>query len=486
MSTGRHIGMFLWLLMVSSSAAQDLTGTVSLETCLDVALHEHPGIAEARAVVTGAQQRVRQVSSGFLPQIGGNYSATRQQQTIGSQLGRPSAGGGARVGICAGGTNKGGKCLTNSDCRPGGVCVGASVAGGDTSNKFTFQRSGFSFSQLVFDFGKRFSETREALANRDSAEAGREGVEHDVVRDVKTAYYNLIAARRLLVVAEETVQQTHRQLDEARSRYEVGAAPRFDVTRQEVQVADAELAHLTARNDVERGRENLRDAMGLPERLNFEPDDRILDYRRVEIDESTAIGRAYEQRPEMWDARARMRAQEYRIAAIKRDYLPAVNGMGAYNWTGEDRPEDESWAVGANVTLSIFNGGRTTAELRAAQADLVRLEAEERLVRQQVTLEIRRGFLDLREAEDRIRVSEKQVQQARESHEIAEGRYRAGVGNIIELTDAQVNLSRARAGYVRTLADYWVSIANLERAMGEQVGRRADHAPARSTQRSHS
>lgn len=476
MSTAGRIGLFLFFLTVSASDAHELNGTVSLERCLDVALEEHPGIAQAAAVVAVAHQRVRQVSSGFLPQVRGNYSFTRQEQSTSSLIGGPT--GGAATGVCIGGLNDRALCTRDANC-PGGRCRIRREVSASTGRKFNFQRTGFSFSQLVFDFGKRLYETRAAMADRDSAEAGREGVERDVVREVKTAYYDLIAARRLLLVAEETVEQTRRQLDEARSRHEVGSAPRFDVTRQEVQVADAELARLTALNDVARARENLRDAMGLSDPIGFQPDDRTLDYSRLDVDESTAIQRAYEQRPEVRDVRARMRAQKHLIASIARDYLPAVNGTGAYNWTGEDMPENESWAVGANIVLSIFNGGRTTAEVQEARAELVRLEAEERHVRQQVTLEIRRGFLDLREAEDSIRVSEKQVEQARENLEIAEGRYTTGVGNIIELTDAQVNLSRARANYVRTLADYWVSVADLERAIGEHLGTRADHARAR-------
>ncbi len=474
------LGVVAWLLMPGTGLSRDLTGVVSVEECVQVALDEHPRLAAAAAEVRASGERVRQTRAGFLPQIDGSYAVARQQQTLSSLVGGPT-GGGAAVGVCIGGTNDRALCSTDLNC-PGGFCRIAREVGGPQSTQFTFQRTGFSLQQLIFDFGRTLFDMRAAIAGRDAATANHDVVAHDVVLNVKRTYYGLIAAQRLVVVAEETEAQTRRQLEEARSRYEVGAAPRFDVTQQEVQVADAELARLQVRNAVALGRENLRDAMGLTEPIGFEPDDRTLDQPRHRIDEQRAVERAYVRRPELRDVRARVRADEQRVVALKTDYLPAVTGLGSYTWTGDDRPQDESWAVGANITLSIFNGGRTTAEIGERRAVVVRLQAEERQERQRVGLEVRQAVLNIHEAEDSVHVSEKQVEQASESLQIAEGRYSAGVGNILEVTVAQVDLARARANYVQTLANYWIFVAQLERAVGESSdGTAAEDAPGEDT-----
>jgi outer membrane protein len=457
--------LLAWCVLAGVGAAEPLTGTVSLDECLEVALATHPDLVMADADLEAAGERVRQVRSGLLPQVSGLYAFTHQQQSVSSLIGGPTAGGG-NLGACVGGTSPGTLCTSNANCPGGGICQFPTV---DDNFRFNFHRSGFSATQLLFDFGQRINETRAARAEREATGARRDSTQDAVVLNVKASYYNLIAARRLLTVAEETEGQTRRQLDEARSRYEVGTAPRFDVTQQEVQVADAELARLTAVNAVALSRENLRDAMGLVEPIVFEPDDQSLDYARIGLDDETAMAQAFAHRPEMLDVQARVRAQQRTIAALKADYLPAVNGAGSYAWTGEDRPEDESWVVGANITMSIFNGGLTTARVGEGKALLHRLEGEERRVGQIVRLDVRRAILDLREAEDSIRVAEKQVEQARESLDIAEGRYSAGVGNVLEVSDAQVGLFRARANNVRKLADYWISVARLERAIGARL-----------------
>jgi outer membrane protein TolC len=467
-----------WLVAGGVALASSLEGIVPLDECVRIALQEHPSLAVADADVERAAQRVNQARSGFLPQIGGQYSFTRSETTFNSIIGVPSQGG-VIFGTCSGGTNAGGFCASDVNC-PGGTCSGARLATPEPE-QFNFHRSGFRASQLLFDFGKTLNSTRAASALRDASEAGRASAEDVVMLNVKAAYYDVIAARRFLVVAEETEAQTRRQLEEARSRYEVGTAPRFDVAQQEVQVADAELGRLAARNAVALTRETLRDAMGLSEPIMFQTDDAALDYVRIDLEPEAAMERAFAHRPELADVRARIRAQQHRIKAIRADYMPDVRGAGDYNWTGEDAPDQESWQVGGSVTLSIFNGGLTTAQVGEGRAELHRLEAEERGVRQSVTLEVRSALLELREAEDRTRVSAKQVDQARENLDIAEGRYSAGVGNILEVTQAQVGLFEARVNHVRALADYWIAVARLERA----VGHRLDEGTRPESDRSH-
>jgi outer membrane protein len=426
-----HIAILAVVLTAATSAAEELTGVVSVEECLRVALGNRPELAAADAQIEAARQRLRIASSRFLPEIGASYGFARQQQTLGSLVGAPSAN--QQTG---------------------------------QASRFNFQRGRFALNQLVFNFGKTVNETREATARRESTQADRETVAQDVALNVRSAYYTLIAARRLLVVAEDTEAQTRRQLEESRSRYEVGAAPRFDVTQQEVQVANAELLRLTASNQVALGRENLRDTMGLSQPILFEPDDGTLDYRAVGVEEDKAVQEAYARRPELQAIVSLKRAQREQIAALKKDYLPSVDGTANYDWTGSDAPEDESWLVGANVRLLIFNGGRTGAQVGESRAELLRLEADERTTRQRVMLEVRQSVLDLRVAEKSIGVTAKAVEQASESLAIAEGRYSAGVGNILEVSDAQVGRARARADHVQALADYWIAVAEIERAVG--------------------
>ena len=121
------------------------------------------------------------------------------------------------------------------------------------------------------------------------------------------------------------------------------------------------------------------------------------------------------------------------------------------------------------MNLSIFNGGLTTAQVAEQKANLAKLKYDAEVLRQNIALEVRQDTLHLQQAIESIRVSEKGVQQARENLEIADGRYSTGVGNIIELTDAQTSRTSAEANAVQALYNYKIAVAALEKATAQPL-----------------
>src|SRR5437870_2394980 len=222
-----------------------------------------------------------------------------------------------------------------------------------------------------------------AWAQERKALAADSNTQHDaVVFNVQQAYFMLLASYRLRDVAEETVAQNQKHLDLAEGRHDVGLAPRIDVTTAQVQLAQAELNQLSARNAVSLGRETLRNVVG----------------------------------------------------------------------------------------LSVFNGGLTRAQVGEAKANLENLRATEDATRNNVTLEVRQALLNLRQQAESIGVADKGLEQGRENLSLAEGRYKTGVGNIIELTDAQVSLVAAEASRVQALVGYRTALATLERSTAHRFG----------------
>ena len=165
-----------------------------------------------------------------------------------------------------------------------------------------------------------------------------------------------------------------------------------------------------------------------------------------------------------------MFAASQQIAALQKNYLPNVTGDASYVWSGDDYPLQPSWNIGASVNLQVFNGGLTTAQIGEARANLANLKYQEQSLRQQIALQVRQAVLNLTLAHESIRVSEKGLQQARENVELAEGRYKTGVGNIIELTDAQAALTVAEGANVQVLSNYKTAVASLEQATAQPLG----------------
>jgi outer membrane protein len=104
--------------------------------------------------------------------------------------------------------------------------------------------------------------------------------------------------------------------------------------------------------------------------------------------------------------------------------------------------------------------------VKEADANYKAAKANYDLLRQNVVLEVQQAYLNLAAAADRIPTSEIAQRQATENLEIATGRYNAGVGNPIEVTDAQVTYTNAKTTYIQALYDYNVAVAGLEKSMG--------------------
>jgi outer membrane protein TolC len=163
---------------------------------------------------------------------------------------------------------------------------------------------------------------------------------------------------------------------------------------------------------------------------------------------------------------AKKLASEKSIGLAKTGYYPVLSGNASYDWSGESFPLEEGWNVGETLSFPVFSGFLTKYQVEEAKANLNVLKANEESLKHTVFFEVQEAYLTLRAAEDAIPTAKLGVEQAQENLDIANGRYTAGVGNPIEVTDAEVGLANARTSYIQTLYADKVAQASLERAMG--------------------
>ncbi|MBI3795494.1 MAG: TolC family protein [Deltaproteobacteria bacterium] len=429
------VGLLLALLLRSEAhgtQAQDTT--LTLQEAIDTALAQHPTLRIGQATVEAAQQRVHQQVAGYLPSGGYLYNYTRKEQAVTAAVGGVQAGQQARA----------------------------------TSQLFNFNSTNFSMSQLLFDFGRTLDSIRAAIADVEASNADLDTTRQTVILNTKQAYYSVLANQRLLQVADETVRQNQKHLEEAQARYQVGLAPRFDVTQAQVQLSTAQLNQVIARNNVALARETLRTAMGVIGPFPVVLVD-TLQRGTLTLNDEALLTQAYTHRPELRSIQAQQRAAADQVSALQKQYLPSVSGNAQYNWSGREYPLQQGWLWGVTLTFPLFNDFLTVGQVGEAKANLRGLQAQEDNLRQQIALEVRQSFLTVRQAEESIGVSEQTVGQAQENLAIAEGRYAAGVGNIIELTDAQVSLTSAEANNIQALSTYKTAVAQLEKAINQSV-----------------
>jgi outer membrane protein len=205
--------------------------------------------------------------------------------------------------------------------------------------------------------------------------------------------------------------------------------------------------------------------MGVPEAPEYTIEDN-LSFQKYDATLDDSIEKAYKNRPDLQSIIAKKKGAEQSIALSKKGYYPILTGNAAYNWLGEEYPMGHGWNAGVGVSFPIFNGFLTKYQVDESTANFYVLQGNEESLKQTIFLEVQDSFLTLRAAEEAIPTAELAVKQAEENLDIANGRYAAGVGNPIEVTDAEVTRSNAKTTYNQALYDYKVAIASLEKAVG--------------------
>lgn len=398
---------------------------LNLERCIAIALMKNPAVVAAKSTMDASESRVGQAKAGYYPVIDFTTSASRTSV-------------GPRQSL--------------------GFRTGSAI--------FNSYSTGATLNQTIYDFGKTGTQVRIQSLNSDSSSSDIENVSQQVILNVKQAYYGAIQAKYSRDVTEDTVKQTRQHLEQAKGFFDVGTRPRFDVTRAEVDLSNAKLNLIRAENALRLAVVNLNNAMGVPGAPEYAVFEGDLPFRKYEITFEKAIAAAYENRPDIKSVVARRQATESSVDLAVKAYYPVLTGNAGYSYAGNEFPLARGWNLGATLTFPLFSGFLTKYQVEEAKANLNVLRANEETVRQTVFLEVQQAYLNLGEAEERVPTAELGVKQAQENFDIANGRYAAGVGNPIEVTDAEVALSNAKLEHIQALYDYKVAQASLEKAMG--------------------
>lgn len=431
--------LFFIFIIASQGKAADIIQKgelLNLERCVEIALMKNPAIVAAKSTVNVNESRVGQAKANYYPQISGTAGYSRISPTGSGTTGSQSAG--------------------------------SLVSGASSGSAFDQYSSSISLSQNIYDFGRTSSHVKIQNLNFDSSRSDLENVTDQVIFTVRQAYYGVVQAKYNRLVAEDTVKQTRQHLEQAKGFYAVGTKPKFDVIKAEVDVSTAKLNLIKAENAFRIAVVNLNNAMGIPEAPEYTLHE-DLSPGQYEITLEDALARAYENRPDVKSIVAKRQAAEASIESAKTGYYPFLTGNASYNWSGGRIDQMEhGWNAGAVLSFPLFSGFLTKYQVEEARANLNVLRANEESLRQTVFLEVQQAYLTLRAAEEAIPTAKLGVEQAQENLDIANGRYAAGVGNPIEVTDAEVALVNARTAYIQALYADKVAQASLEKAMGKR------------------
>ncbi len=404
------------LLLTAPAAAQQTIA--SLADAVAFAVQHNPQVAAGQAAVRAAEAQARAVRAGQAPSI--NLTA------------------GSSVGTSAGTVNTSGQ-------------VTASV------------------TYLVYDGGLRQALIRQAEAQAEAARQALGATTGDVALQAVLAYMAVVGAQQLIVLREQAVTQARTQLAAAEASFRAGRVPRADVVRAESTLASAEFDLVDARGQAEIRQAALRTVLGLEAgpTLDVVPP---AEPPPQDVSEADAVQRAL-QRPEVRRADADVRAAEATLAAtmIQGGITATLDGRYVLIGTGGTTSTPGTWSVGVGVSIPLYDGGRQAALVEQARANLDAARARLESVRFQVRQEALLARLQVRSAVAKLEAARRAALAAREALSVAQGRYGAGVGTILEVVTARTDLAAAEVALVQAAAERWTTTAALRRAVALPV-----------------
>jgi outer membrane protein len=333
------------------------------------------------------------------------------------------------------------------------------------NQRYNSYATGIAASQTVLDFGKMVSKVMAGSQLVDAAVYDDYATRQSVILNVRVAYYGLMQAEQVVKADQEAVDKADEHLKQARAFYTVGRRAQFDVTKAEVDLANARVVLIKARNQAKIARLQLEDAMGIQHAPAFSVTTEFpVEPFSASLDSVRAYAR--EHRPELLAAAARVEAATSLVTAAWTQHFPNVVASGAYNWSNFNFPLLSRWNVGVTLTFPIFQGFATQAGVDQARAGEENARSTYNLLEESIMLEVEQYFLNLRAAEEEIVATDKLVDQAQQSLTLAEKQYAAGVGGSVEVTDARLSLAEAHITRIQSLYDYSTSLVRLRKASG--------------------
>jgi len=208
-----------------------------------------------------------------------------------------------------------------------------------------------------------------------------------------------------------------------------------------------------------------------------------LTFEKVGYRAEQLVPRALELRPDFAAAKDREESQARRVDVARAGHYPNVNLVGAYGYRGsgimgvnDDRNPlnptdrgpfyDDDGQIGVTVTLPLFEGGRISAKVREEFSALAAAQERLRKLNLQVRQEVETAILDVDSSSERVKATEKAIEQARESLRIETLKYNLGAGTVTDVLDAQTALLVTETTYYRALADFRTALARLQLAVG--------------------
>lgn len=295
--------------------------------------------------------------------------------------------------------------------------------------------------------------------------------QENIVLDTIKAYYDILEAKKTVDVDQESVDNYQAHLTNVQQLYAAGSKARVEVLRSDVELSNARQTLIKAQNSYDIAVSTLKNIikMDRDEPLSLTDD---FSYRVFDKDLYSCLDYAMVNRKDLQAAKLAVSVAERDIDIAAADKKPQVDVSVSTSWDKQVLPSssDYNYTAGVSASWNLFDSNVTNSNIKAAKVAVEEATLELEKEQDDVDLAVRQAYLNMKEAEKRFTSTANAIKQAQEDNYIANEKYKAGEGLMLDIIDAQLALSTAQLNYISAQYDYARYKATLENVMGLRDG----------------
>jgi outer membrane protein len=418
------------------AAAQPIglvSDSLTLGGTVQAVLDANPGITNLTELASAATSRLTQTQAGFLPQVTGTVTYTRLDPVV--------------------------KLPFNGE-----------ILQFAPNNNFDAHLTA---QYELLDFGKRDASTNLSRSQVQTAQDNIVVARRDLAFSAAQVYYNILFMRENIRVQDQQIASLVAHRNEMEKRVEAGVSTKFDVTTTDVRITQAQNTKLDLQNQLRNQQVQLARLLHKPQQADVPVRGRLT-YEPQPVNLEAELTKAAENRPEVKLARDAEQTADLQAKLIDKSNLPSlgvgaqVGGKNGYILPNINTIRFNTVGV-AQLSLPIYDGGRNRKQRVEAAANYRATQARTQDTQEQIRADVRQAANNMEFSQARYNNAMQQVTQATDALERARGRYRYGVGQNLDVLDAETQLAQARLARAQAMYNYTLGQYQLRRATGEQI-----------------
>ena len=343
---------------------------------------------------------------------------------------------------------------------------GSRISAGYLNNPVIYPRAayGASMTQLITDFGRTNNLVSSSQHLEKAEDQNAIATQQQIILAVDEAFYNTLETKALQVVADQTVKARQDRVDQVQALTNAKLKSDLDLSFSNVDLARAKLLLLDSQNSYQASLATLSAILGFTDLQDFVPVDPADSIGPPAPDAVPLVQQALQQRPEIRALREEVTAATKFSKAEHDLWWPTVNAAGAVGQAPVRDDHISSWygAVGVNVNIPVFNGFLFNARAKGADLQTEIKKNQLQALQEDVARNVRNGWLETQKAYERLTVTKQLEDQAGKALELADARYKLGLGSIVEYSQAE--LQKTDADLQDADAHYQYLLAQIELA----------------------